>query len=371
MSGVLFVGTAKGAAILKKDGGASWVFEGLALPGWLVTAACQGPDGRYYVGVTSDVYGCAVVVTQDFKTFEQLEGAPAYAAGDAGNEQHNRTMGAMDPMGQKTLEQRYVDQIWKLHGDGKRLYAGVSEAGLFVSDDLGKSWQPVKGLNDHPTRGDWNAGFGGLCCHSVLTDARHPERLWVGISAAGVFRSDDGGTTWVSANGGVSAQEGYCVHGLAHDPNNADVIYRQDHRGFYRTDNGGDHWQLIEDGLPIAELSDNHKCVFGFPVVMNADTNSVFAIPLAGDNFRFPVDGKLAVYRTRTGGSDWQRLTGGLPSNFYTSILRGAMAIDQGDDFGVYFGTSAGQVFASADGGDHWQDVAQGLPKVLCVESFG
>ncbi len=369
MGEVVFVGTSKGAAILRRQG-ASWTKYGFELQGWLVTAAVQGPDGRFYIGVTSDVYGCAVLVTEDFKSFTQLGGSPKYETGQRGNEMHNRIVGAMDITGEKSPAQRYVDQIWKLHCDGKRLYAGVSEAGLFVSDDLGESWQQVEGLNDHPSRDNWNAGFGGLCCHSILTDAKNTERIWAGISAAGVFRSDDGGTTWVSANEGVSKNEGYCVHGLAHDPGDANVIYRQDHRGFYRSDDAGDNWVLIENGLPVAELSDNHKCVFGFPVVMNVETNSVFAIPLAGDNFRFPVDGKLAVYRTRDRGNSWEQLTNGLPSDFFTSILRGAMAIDQGKDFGVYFGTSAGQVFASMDGGDHWQELTQGLPKVLCVETF-
>ncbi len=307
MGDVVFVGTGKGAVALRRNGAGAWHHDGLDLQGWLVTAATQGPDGRFYIGVTSDVYGCTLVVTEDFKTYTPLENGPRYEAGERGNDMHNRLMGAMDPMGEKSASQRYVDQIWKLHCDGERLYAGVSEAGLFVSDDLGASWQPVKGLNDHPSREGWNAGFGGLCCHSILTDSQNPKRRWVGISAAGVFRTDDGGESWISANDGVSSDEGYCVHGLAHDPDNADVIYRQDHRGFYRSDSGGDYWVLIEDGLP---------------------------------------------------------------SDFYTSILRGAMAIDQGADFGVYFGTSAGQVFASPDGGDHWQLAADGLPKVLCVESF-
>ncbi len=369
MADVVFVGTGKGAVALRRNG-RGWTHDGLELQGWLVTAATQGPDGRYYIGVTSDVYGCTVVVTDDFKTYTPLENGPRYEEGERGNDMHNRLMGAMDPMGAKQATQRYVDQIWKLHSDSKRLYAGVSEAGLFVSNDLGQSWQPVKGLNDHPSRDNWNAGFGGLCCHSILTDDVNADRLWVGISAAGVFRTDDGGTSWVSANEGVSSDEGYCVHGLAHDPQNAGVIYRQDHRGFYRSDDGGDHWVLIEDGLPIAELTDKHKCVFGFPVVMNVETDSVFAIPLAGDNFRFPKDGELAVFRTRNKGKSWERLDNGLPTEFYTSILRGAMAIDQGPAFGVYFGTSAGQVYASTDGGDTWREAVQGLPKVLCVESF-
>ncbi len=369
MGEVVFVGTGKGAVALRRNGN-GWRHQGLKLQGWLVTAATQGPDGRYYIGVTSDVYGCTIVVTEDFESFAPLENGPRYEEGERGIDMHNRLMGAMDPQGEKSASQRYVDQIWKLHCDGKRLYAGVSEAGLFTSDDLGASWQPVRGLNDHPSRDGWDAGFGGLCCHSILTDAKDPKRLWAGISAAGVFRSDDGGESWIPANEGVSVSEGYCVHGLAHDPDHADVIYRQDHRGFYRTDDGGEFWHLIENGLPIGELSDNHRCVFGFPAVMNVATDAVFAIPLAGDNHRFPKNGDLAVYRTRTKGQNWERLDNGLPSDFYTSILRGAMAVDQGADFGVYFGTSGGQVFISENGGRQWEEVVSGLAKVMCVASF-
>ncbi len=263
-----------------------------------------------------------------------------------------------------------MDQIWKLHAVGDLLYAGVSEAGLFRSEDRGASWQPVRGLNEHPTRGSWNPGFGGLCAHTVLVDAQRPERIWVGISAAGVFRSDDGGTSWAPRNDGVSEAEGFCVHSLAHDPARADVIYRQDHRGVYRTHDGGDTWQVAETGLPLATLSDDHRCAFGFPIRIDPASRSVYVVPLEGDNFRHPHGGRLRVYRSRDDAEHWEPLSDGLPEATFTNVLRGAMAVDRCDPVGIYFGTTSGTVYASRDRGESWSPMPCTLPKILCVEAF-
>ncbi len=371
MGVVVIVGTAKGAALLRSDDAReSWDIDALQLKGWLVTAATRDSRGRYYVGVTSDVYGAAILVSDDGSSWQQLESAPRYEPTDAGNEMHNRTIGAMDPMGRFEGSNRHVDQIWRLHAHGDVVYAGVSEAGLFCSDDRGKSWAPVRGLNEHPTRASWEAGFGGLCAHSILIDERNPQRLWVGISAAGVFRSDDGGESWAEKNDGVAKAGGFCVHSLAHDPQHADLIYRQDHRGMYRSRDAGDSWQLIENGLPIGELSDGLNCVFGFAVELDPTSNSAYALPLEGDNFRFPPNGRLAVYRTQDGGDNWEPLSSGLPEGCFASVLRGAMAVDPLDPCGVYFGTTAGTVFTSRDRCDSWSQLPVTLPKVLCVEAF-
>lgn len=367
----LIVGTAKGAAVARSDEKRErWEVDPLAVKGWIVTAATRDAGGRYYLGVTSDVYGAVIVASDDLKTFTQLDTAPRYAATDIGNAEHNRIVGAGDPMGRYKGEARYVDQIWKLLAVGDVIYAGVSEAGVFRSDDRGKSWQVLRGLNDHPTRDEWGPGFGGLCAHSLLVDARDPRRLWVGISSSGMFRSEDGGQTFVGANEGVDKAEGYCVHSLAHDPQNADVIYRQDHRGMYRTRDGGRSWELIENGLPIAELSDGRRCVFGFPIVLHRGSGSVFSVPLEGDNFRYPHDGKLRVYRTRDGGERWEPSAGGLPDATYAGVLRGAMDVDSLDPPGVYFGTTAGSVYTSRDDGEHWTALPVTLPKVLSVDAF-
>lgn len=371
MGVVVIVGTAKGAALLRAEASRErWEIEALLVKGWIVTAATRDAGGRTYVGVTSDVYGAAILVSDDLREWRQLESAPRYEPTDAGNEGHNRVIGATDPFGRFKGANRHVDQIWKLHAVGDVVYAGVSEAGLFRSDDRGKSWEPVRGLNEHPSREGWNPGFGGLCAHTVLSDARNPDRMWVGISAAGLFRTDDAGQSWVDANEGVSRNEGYCVHSVAHDPNDADVLYRQDHRGMYRSRDAGDTWQSIENGLPLAELSDGRRCVFGFPIRMDPASGSVFAVPLEGDNFRFPHDGKLRVYRTRDGGDHWEPLSEGLPDGAYTSVLRGAMALDRLDPCGVYLGTTGGAVYASRDAGDSWTALPCTLPKILCVEAF-
>lgn len=371
MGVVVIVGTAKGAALLRADAAReSWAVEALALKGWIVTAATRDPGGRYYVGVASDVYGSAIVVSDDLETWRQLENGPRYGPDDPGNEEHNRIIGATDPLGRYKGGSRHVDQIWKLHAAGDTVYAGVSEAGLFRSEDRGKTWDVVQGLHDHPDRDSWNPGFGGLCAHTVLSDANDPKRLWVGISAAGVFRSEDGGETWQGANDGVIEGEGFCVHSLAHDPARADLIYRQDHRGMYRSADAGSSWQRIEEGLPLAELAEGHHCAFGFPVEMDPASGSVYAVPLEGDSFRFPHQGRLAVYRTRNGGGSWERLSQGLPENCFANVLRGAMAVDGLDPCGVYFGTTAGSVFASRDGGDSWTAIPCTLPKVLSVDAF-
>jgi photosystem II stability/assembly factor-like uncharacterized protein len=372
MSVCVLIGTAKGALILRSDSSrGKWESSGLELRGWLVTSFARDAGGRYFAAVTHDVYGSAILVSDDLKSWEQLDNAPRYGPNETGNETHLRIIGAMDPMGQYKAGGRYVDQIWKLHTAGDVLYAGVSEAGLFRSDDRGKTWQPISGLNDHKSRDSWVAGFGGLCAHTVLTDAKNPDRIWVGISAAGVFRSDDGGRTFEPKNDGVnSADEGFCIHSLAHDPERADVIFRRDHRGVYRSNDAGDSWQVIENGLPTSELSDGHRCCFGFACEMDAASQSVFIVPLESDGFRYPHDAKLSVYRTRDAGASWQSLRNGLPDDCYANVLRGAMALDELHPCGVYFGTTSGSLYASADCGETWNRLASDLPKILCVESF-
>lgn len=370
MSVVLIVGTAKGGILARSEDRVQWQVSNLFLPGWMVTATAQTKDGKFFAAVASDVFGAAVMTSEDLKTWTQLEQAPAYEPGLKGNEDHNRIIRSLDFGGMYAEGHRYIDQIWKLHAVGNDLYAGVSEAGLFKSADGGETWDSVDGLNNHQTRDTWMPGAGGLCAHTILVDENDPDRIWVGISAAGVFRTDDGGKTWISRNEGVSAQEGYCIHCLAHDPQNADVIYRQDHRGMYLTENGGDSWRLIENGLPQATLSDDHVCVFGFPVVYDPKSKSAFAIPLDGENFRFPHEGKLRVFRTRDQGESWQSVSNGLPETSYSSILRGAMCRDDMDPCGVYFGSTAGEVFLSNDCGDHWQKLPQTFPRVLSVNAY-
>ena len=369
----LIVGTPKGAAILSSDDCRRWAHD-FVLRGWPVTASVRDDQGRTYIAVNSPNYGVALFASDDMKTWKQLDSAPRYRPTDRGNPEHHRLIARDDFTGILKGGGRFVDQIWTLHYDHGTLYAGVSEAGLFTSRDRGQSWQPVDGFNEQPGRETWAPGFGGLGCHTILTDANNPDRIWAGVSAAGFFRSDDGGRTWAPKNKGVNpavdsapASTGQCVHSVTHDPKNADILYRQEHRGVHKSVDGGDSWQVMEDGLPIAELSDGHHCSFGFPSAMDLKSGHVFVVPLDGDNFRFPRGGQLTVYRSRNGAS-WEPLASGLPANCYTAVLRGALAADQRD--GIYFGTASGTIYGSDDLGESWREVASGLPRITSVAAY-
>lgn len=375
MSVALVVGTPKGAAVLRSRDRRSWDTD-FVLRGWPVTASVRDDEGRVYAAVNSPNYGVAIFASDDLMEWTQLASAPRYRPEDRGNAEHHRIVSQMDFTGMLKSGGRFVDQIWTLHAAHGALYAGVSEAGLFVSRDRGMTWQPVDGFNEHPSRESWVPGFGGLGAHTVLSDAKNPNRMWVGVSAAGFFRTDDGGKTWTGKNKGVDpavesapASTGQCVHSVTHDPSNAGVLFRQEHRGVHRSDDGGDSWKVIEDGLPVTELSDGHRCSFGFPSVMDRRTGTVFVVPLDGDNFRFPRAGQLAVYRTRD-GMRWEAKTDGLPGNCFTAVLRGSMAADQLDPGGVYFGTASGTIYGSADCGESWSEVASGLPRIMSVEAY-
>ena len=371
----LIVGTPKGAAVLKSTDRRTWSHD-FVLRGWPVTASVRDDRGRTYVAVNSPNYGVALFVSDDLETWTQLEAAPRYRPTDRGNPEHHRLIAKEDFGGLLKGGGRFVDQIWTLHFAHGALWAGVSEAGLFVSRDYGASWQPVDGFNEQPGRESWAPGFGGLGCHTILTDANDPNRMWAGISAAGFFRTDDGGKNWTPKNKGVNpavdsapATTGQCVHSVTHDPRNANILFRQEHRGVHKSVDGGDSWQVMEDGLPVTELSDGHHCSFGFPSVMDLKSGSVFVVPLDGDNFRFPRGGQLAVYRSRD-GARWEPLTRGLPGDCYTAVLRGALAADQMDPGGLYFGTASGTVYGSADLGDGWAEIASGLPRITSVAAF-
>ncbi|MGD0190731.1 MAG: exo-alpha-sialidase [Rhizomicrobium sp.] len=369
MTIALIVGTKKGAAILTSDSRRQTWNNQFLLKGWSVTASTRDDRGQFYAAITSDVFGAALMRSSDTNTWEQLEAAPRYQPGEKGNQEHIRIAGAGDFSGRYKDGPRLVDQIWTLHSAHSAVYAGVSEAGLFASLDQGKTWDPVDGFNNHPSRDNWVPGFGGLGAHTILSDRNDRNRMWVGVSAAGFFRTDDGGKTWVPKNDGVPGDTGQCVHHVAHDPFRADVLYRQEHRGVYSSRDGGDSWTVMENGLPVSELSDGHRCSFGFPIVLDRSSGYVFVAPLEGDNFRMPRDGQLAVYRSKQDGS-WEGQTKGLPSNCYCSVLRGSMAADQLRPGGIYVGTSSGSVFASNDLGESWTEIASGLPRIQSIEVY-
>lgn len=267
-----------------------------------------------------------------------------------------------------------VNRVWVLEGDRRsgapKLYAGVDPGALFQSSDGGKTWHEVRALTEHPTRGQWQPGAGGMMVHSISLDPGNPDRMFVGISAAGVFRTDDGGKTWSPKNRGVRAdflpnkepEVGHCVHHLEMHPANASVLYQQNHCGVYRTENAGDEWIDISEGLPSR---------FGFALAVHPhDGDTIYVCPEESDQNRVTPGGALRIFRSRNRGVSWEALTNGLPQeNAYQLVLRAAMTTDSLDPAGVYVGTQGGQVLASADEGDHWQVVFPWLPPVYSVKT--
>jgi len=270
-------------------------------------------------------------------------------------------------------DERRVREVWQVApGHPERpddVWAGSREAGLFHSTDRGMTWQPVSSLNDHPTRNMWNPGGGGLILHTIIVDPEEPRRIYACISAGGAYRSDDEGATWKPINRGVSAdflpfpdpEAGHCVHKMVMHPARPWVLFQQNHCGFYRSDDRGETWIDIGEGLPSR---------FGFPMAAHPhDPHSVYVVPLISDERRFVPDGRMAVWRTRDDGNTWTPLTEGLPSQAWVTVLREGLATDACDSAGVYVGTTTGQIFYSRDEGEHWETLADYLPPVLSVST--
>ncbi len=335
------VGTEKGAYLLDESG-RSWDVSGPMFPGWKVSAFGAAPDGAHLAAVGSNWFGVGVHRSDDFETWHQTESPPGWPE-DSG---------------------RKMEQVWTFHAYGDRLWAGVAQAGLFTSDDHGLTWAPVAGLNEHRTRGEWEPGFGGLCAHRVTVAG---DTQWVAISAVGVFRSDDGGETWELKNDGVEPvglpddvprpEVGYCVHCLAHDPADPRRIWRQDHSGVYRTSDGGDNWERIEEGLPAN---------FGFVMWRDTGSGRLFTIPLEADANRVPVDGALRVYRSDDDGGSWEMSGAGWSeAPQFTGVLRGAF---DGDGEGSFcFGTTGGKLWLTRDNGEQWEELSPSFPRIGAV----
>jgi photosystem II stability/assembly factor-like uncharacterized protein len=263
-------------------------------------------------------------------------------------------------------------RIWHIEPsptDLDTVHAGVEDAALFRSTDGGKSWSELPALRTNAKGNSWMPGAGGMCLHTILIDPANPRRMYVAISAAGAFRTDDGGESWKIATGGLSsnflpdpsAEVGHCVHNLAMHPSRPDTVFMQKHWDVCRSDDAGENWREVSGDLPTD---------FGFPIVVHAhEPETIYVVPITSDQLHFPPNGRLRVYRSRTGGGEWEALKKGLPQRHcYVNILRDAMAVDRLESCGVYFGTTGGQVYASPDSGDSWTAIAKYLPPVLSVE---
>jgi hypothetical protein len=386
----VLVGTRKGAFILTSDGKREkWDVSGPHFAGWEMYHLKGSPadPNRIYASQTSDWFGQIMQRSDDGgKTWHQPgtppgEPLPQWPAKASNKFVYDTSAETGKPL---TTHQFYdgtqhpweFKRVWHLEPsleDPDTVYAGVEDAAIFRSSDGGESWQELPGLRGHGTGPEWQPGAGGLCLHTIILDpsSRTPEtqRMWIAISAAGAFRTDDGGKTWTPINRGLrsqyipdpNAEIGHCVHHVAMHPKRPGVLFMQKHWDVMRSDDAGDNWKEVSGNLPTD---------FGFVIDVHAhEPETIYVVPIKSDSEHFVPDGKLRVFRSRTGGNEWEALTKGLPqSNCYVNVLRDAMAVDSLDKCGIYFGTTGGQVYASADAGDSWNAIVRDLPAVLSVE---
>ena len=361
----VLVGTRKGAFVLSSDGARrNWSIAGPHFPGWEIYHVKGSPvePNRIYASQCSSWFGQTMQRSDDGGlTWAAVDNKFLYD-GVAGT--HAWYDGTPHPWEFK--------RIWHLEPslrDADSVFAGAEDAALFHSADGGSTWRELSGLRKHGTGPAWQPGAGGLCLHTILLDPSNPQRMYIAISAAGAFRTDDGGQSWKPINRGLrsefmpnpTAEVGHCVHHIAMHPSRPETLFMQKHWDIMRTDNAGDEWTEVSGNLPTD---------FGFVIDVHAhEPETLYVVPIKSDSEHFPLDGQLRVYRSRSGGHEWEPLTRGLPqSNCYVNVLRDAMAVDHLDDCGIYFGTTGGQVYVSPDGGEHWQAIAENLPAVLSVE---
>lgn len=362
----VLVGTKKGAFILSSDGKRDrWDVSGPHFAGWEIYHAKASPanPNRMYVSQTSGWFGQMIQRSDDGGATWEAVGNEFKYDGTPGT--HQWYDGTQHPWEFK--------RVWHLEPsltDPDTVYAGVEDAAMFRTQDGGKSWHELPGLRS--VKGNlWTPGAGGMGLHTIVLDPTRPGRMYIAISAAGCFRTDDDGVTWRPITKGLKslyelpdpdAEVGHCVHRIAMHRSRPDVLFMQKHWDVLRSDNGGESWEEVSGNLP----SD-----FGFPIAVHAhEPETVYVVPIKSDSEHYPPEGKLRVYRSRKGGNEWEALTQGLPQeNCYVNVLRGAMSVDTLESCGIYFGTTGGQVYGSFDSGDHWTPIVRDLPAVLSVEA--
>ena len=366
MSGVrVLVGTRKGAFILSSDGARrKWRIDGPHFGGWEIYHLKGSPADphRLYASQCSGWFGQMIQRSSDGgRTWEAVGNDFRY---DGIKGTHQWYDGTPHPWEFK--------RVWHLEPsltDPDTVYAGAEDAALFRSGDAGLTWTELSGLRGHGSGPRWQPGAGGMCLHTILLDPANAGRIFIAISAAGAFRSDDAGKTWKAINRGLrsehipdpEAEVGHCVHRIAMHRSRPSVLFMQKHWDIMRSDDAGDTWREVSGNLP----SD-----FGFPIEVHAhEPETIYVVPIKSDSEHYPPDGRLRVYRSRQGGNEWEALSKGLPQrDCFVNVLRDAMAVDSLDSCGVYFGTTGGQVYASADSGDSWAPIVRDLPAVLSVE---
>src|SRR3989454_7951342 len=361
----VLVGTRKGAFVLTSDATRErWDIGGPHFGGWEIYHLKGSPADptRLYASQSTGWFGQLIQRSDDGgKTWEPVGNKFVYD-GVPGTHQHY----------DGTLRPWEFKRVWHLEPsltDPDTVYAGIEDAALFRSTDAGQTWDELRGLREHGSGPQWMPGAGGMGLHTILLDPSNPRRIFIAISAAGAFRTDDGGTTWQPINRGLNslyipnptAEVGHCVHRIAMHRSRPNVLFMQKHWDVLRTDDAGEEWHEISGNLPTD---------FGFVIDVHAhEPETIYVVPIKSDSEHFVADGKLRVFRSRTGGNEWEALTKGLPQNdCYVNVLRDAMAVDSLDKCGVYFGTTGGQVYASADAGDSWNPIVRDMPAVLSVE---
>jgi photosystem II stability/assembly factor-like uncharacterized protein len=386
----VLVGTRKGAFVLSSDGKRKdWKVSGPHFAGWEIyhlKGSPADPD-RLYASQSSGWFGQIIQRSDDGgKTWHQPgtpPGEPTTTPEGMPKAESNKFVYDTSPETGKPLTTHLwydgtphpweFKRVWHLEPsltDPDTVYAGVEDAAIFRTTDGGQTWQELAGLRGHESGTSWMPGAGGMGAHTIVQDPGHPGRIFVAISAAGVFRTDDAGETWKPMNHGLkspyelpdpNAEVGHCVHRIALHPSRPKTLFMQKHWDVMRSDDAGENWHEVSGNLPTD---------FGFPIDVHAhEPETIYVVPIKSDSEHFPPDGKLRVYRSKAGGNEWEALTNGLPQeNCFVNVLRDAMAVDSLDSCGVYFGTTGGQVYASADGGDSWAPIVRDLPAVVSVE---